>query len=42
MGVLDNAIYTITPPELSPILDLGPKPLVRTCSGLADALIRVY
>src|SRR6516162_1236287 len=36
------ARYNITPPEFSPILDLGAKPLVGHRSGLADVLIRVY
>jgi len=42
LGGLANAIYTLDRPNSLRYWDLGPKPLVGHCSGLADALIRVY
>jgi len=39
---LANAIYTLHRLNSRRYWDLGPKPLVGHCSGLADALIRVY
>jgi hypothetical protein len=42
MGGLANATHTLHRLHSLQYWDLGPKPLVGHCSGLADALIRVY
>ena len=42
MGGLANATHTLHRLHSLRYWDLGPKPLVGHCSGLADALIRVY